>query len=232
MSLHQKLVELEAIIENSHFVYSSGKHGRSYVNWVKVLNNPAALWYMARQMVRIAPVCDVIAGPTSTGDKVAQALSLALFAEDGIETPCVYVQEQLKEVSVMSDLVGNYHKLEIVTPNRIIPRLQEEIVKGMDVLVADDVLNTGATILETIKAVERAGGRPIGVIVGCNRSEFLSYIYGLPLYYLLQIEIEQWDPGYCPDCIEGVAINSTVAHGDRFLKKYGENPANWPANSR
>lgn len=226
LELMQLLEKVGGVIDNSHVVYTSRKHGRAYVNWVAVLENSQALWETSLAMTELPGMgFATIAGPTHTGDKVANALALA-FLHKGVNVAPVYVQEITEKVKAILD--GREQELEVVRQGRTFPRGQIKDVKGHLVLVVDDVLTTGKTARETIEAVQAHGGTPTGVLVGCNRSAFVGSFDGFPLWELLKANMEQWDPEECQACIDQVLMNTSVGHGKEWVEHYPD-PTQWPA---
>jgi orotate phosphoribosyltransferase len=221
MELMRLLEEVGAVIGDSHIVLKSRRHARTYVNWVMVLMNPRAAWEAAKAMAAYIHArtvgdgegvsFDVLAAPTNTGDKVSFSLGLALWQLFGIEVLTVFAKEADGE-------------------GREFHRGQDVAVKGKRVLVVDDVLTTGGTIRETLEAVRKAGGTPVGVLVACNRSSIHDEFDCLPLYALLDMPMEDWDKGECPVCKEGREFNTTVGHWQEFIDEYGPDSKGWPAN--
>ena len=225
--LRSLLEEVGAVITGDHFVFTSGKHGNAFVNWVAVLNNTKAARATARALAnRLVDLeFEVIAGPTHTGDKLASSVADALL-ELGKEVVPVYCQEVIEKHTVTID--GTEREVKIVQEGRSFPRGQAAKVNGRRVLVTDDVLTTGGTISGTLAAVRTAGGISVGVAVACNRSSLSRQFGGLPLFELLNVPMDQWEFEDCQACVAGVPMNTEVGHGEGWLKAHPD-PEEWPA---
>jgi orotate phosphoribosyltransferase len=70
------------------------------------------------------------------------------------------------------------------------------------VVLVDDILTTGASLLETVAAVRAAGARPLAAAVIVDRST-APVDLGCPLDALGRIEIASWPPAECPLCGSG-----------------------------
>jgi orotate phosphoribosyltransferase len=71
--------------------------------------------------------------------------------------------------------------------------------------VVDDILTTGASLVETIEAVRAAGVEPVAAAVMVDRSVGPVDL-GIPLHALGRIEIPSWDAEGCPLCADGVPL--------------------------
>lgn len=225
--LTRLLEEVGAVITNSHFVFTSGKHGTGFVNWVAVLMSAKAARATSRALARQLVDLDfeVIAGPTHTGDKLAPSLADALL-DLGREVVPVYCQEITEECTATID--GVVREVQIVLEGRNLPRGQAAKVNGRNVLVTDDVLTTGGTIHKTLAAVREAGGIPVGVAVACNRSDLIGEFDGLSLIELLTVPMDQWVEDECQACVGGVPMNTEVGHGKDWSEVHPD-PEEWPA---
>jgi orotate phosphoribosyltransferase len=67
------------------------------------------------------------------------------------------------------------------------------------VAIVDDILTTGASLLETVEAVRNAGVEPVAAAVLVDRSTEPVEL-GFPLTPLGRIEIPSWEPDACPLC--------------------------------
>ena len=70
------------------------------------------------------------------------------------------------------------------------------------VAIVDDILTTGASLIETVEAVRAAGAEPVAAAVLVDRSTDRLEL-DFPLHALGRIEIPSWPPDDCPLCDEG-----------------------------
>ncbi len=80
------------------------------------------------------------------------------------------------------------------------------VERGQRVLVVEDVITTGGSVREVIAAIERDGGRPVGVGSLVNRSGIVNPFEPLPFAALVEVAFPTWQPDECPLCREGVPI--------------------------
>jgi orotate phosphoribosyltransferase len=71
--------------------------------------------------------------------------------------------------------------------------------------VVEDVVTTGKSTLETVRAIEFAGGEPAGVACIANRSG-KDKVGDLPLTALIQLDIPTYEVDDCPQCQVGEPI--------------------------
>lgn len=86
----------------------------------------------------------------------------------------------------------------------ILRRGYPRLIVGKNVLIVDDVLNTGGSIRQVVRAVEAAGGRVIGIYVICNRGEIISPF----LSSLWQVKLKDWPKEECPLCKLNIPITN------------------------
>lgn len=82
------------------------------------------------------------------------------------------------------------------------------IEPGERALVVDDVLTTGGSVHETLEAVRKARGEPVGVAVMVDRSGG-RVDFGVPLYSATEVEMQTWEPAECPLCRAGTPLEIT-----------------------
>jgi orotate phosphoribosyltransferase len=70
------------------------------------------------------------------------------------------------------------------------------------VAIVDDILTTGASLIETVEAVRAAGVEPVAAAVLVDRSTDRVEL-DVPLHALGRLEIPSWPPDDCPLCDEG-----------------------------
>ena len=85
------------------------------------------------------------------------------------------------------------------------------ISPGERVLIVDDVLTTGTSVLEVTKAVGERGGEPVGIGVLVDRSQ--GWVtFDVPLFSCYQAAIPTYTPKECPLCAQGVPLTKPGSH--------------------
>jgi orotate phosphoribosyltransferase len=106
-----------------------------------------------------------------------------------------------------------------------------EILRGYDkhiagkrVLVVEDIITTGSSVLGTVEAVRRIGGTVLGVAALCNRGRGVTAeTIGVPkLNQLVTMDLETWDADHCPLCATGAPINVDIGYGAEFVATHGQ----------
>ncbi len=201
------LEETGAIITESHVVYTSGKHGNAYVNKDAIYVHTSTTSDLCRSMASSydADSVDVVAGPTIGGVVLSQWVAHHLNARrKSGETLSVYAEEE-----------------ETATgKTRIFKRGYDTLLAGKNVLVVEDVLNTGGSARKVIEAVRSCGGIVVGLSVLCNRGAVRSEdIGGVEIQALTEVTLQAWDESECPLCQNDVPINTKVGKGKAFLER-------------
>ena len=76
------------------------------------------------------------------------------------------------------------------------------IKPGARYLIAEDVVTRGGRVQETIDLVREGGGKPVAVAVLVDRSAGQAD-FGMPLFSLLEMAPQVWEPTECPLCKAG-----------------------------
>jgi len=179
--------EIEEIFEKSgaklkgHFQLASGLHSAVYWEKFKVLQFP----HYTEQLCRLIAdhfreqQIQVVAGPTTTGIVLAHEVARQIGAR------CIFAEKE-----------GSGER----TFKRGIT-----LQAGERVLVVDDVLTTGGSIQEVISAVNRLGGRVVGVGVLVDRSD-RKIDFGAPLFSCYRSETVTYPPENCPLCADQIPL--------------------------
>lgn len=202
-SVLETLARLGALITNSHVVYTSGRHGPSYVNkdalYPHTAETAAACALIARHFA--ADGVEVVAGPTVGGVIMAQWVAHQLPAgTNGARPLAIYAEEQPAEGE----------------STRVFRRGYDALVPGRRVLVVEDILTTGGSARKVVAAVRALGGSVVGLGALCNRGALSAHTLGVPaLFALTSLSLESYDAADCPLCRAGVPINTRVGKGAR-----------------
>ncbi|MFA4999151.1 MAG: phosphoribosyltransferase family protein [Parcubacteria group bacterium] len=212
-----------AIYVNSHFVYASGKHGLDYVAKDVVHPHTADISrlceMLAEHLVYRTDVIDsdvsIVIAPATAGIVLSQWTAHHLTGMTKHDFLAVYAEKGTVPIEDPEEL-GRDCFAE--TGSFVIRRGYERIVKGKGVVVVEDVLNTGGSVEEVIKAVKTAGGRVAVVAALCNRGGVTAEKIGAPrLVSLINVSMDAYEEGECPLCRAGVPIDTRAGHGKDFL---------------
>lgn len=204
----RELAAVNAIVTNTHVVYTSGRHGSAYVNKDAIYLHPrviSALCYTMGKMYDTPDRIDTVAGPTIGGVILSQWMASHLtHRRMKGETVAVFAEE---------DGDGDQKR-------RVFKRGYDHYVTDRNVVVVEDILTTGGSARKVIEAVRELGGRVIGLSVLCNRGGITAKDVGdVPVYALTSIPLESWAEDECPLCQAHIPINTTVGKGTAFLAR-------------
>ena len=201
----EELFRRSGALREGHFQLKSGRHGDAYVEKFAVLSDPAAtselcgVWagaYGAGGSSRV----DLVAGPTTGG------IILAFETGRQIGVRAIFAEE------VRADRGATRREF----------RRGFRIEPGERVLLVDDILTTGGSLLAMIPAVEALGGEIIECVVLVDRSgggtnTLTSPTTGrvYPLRSLWRLDLPTYEPGdeTCPRCADGTPLHAPGSTG-------------------
>jgi orotate phosphoribosyltransferase len=189
------LAESGAVLRDSHVVYTSGRHGSAYVNKDAVYPHTERVRALCELLAAAGrPLgAEVACGPAMGG------IILAQWTGHHLGLPAVYAEKAPEGGMVLR-------------------RGYDQVVRGRRVLVVEDVVNTGGSLADTIRAVRAAGGTVVGAVALCNRGGVTAAALDVPaLHALVELSLESWTAEECPLCRRGVPINTAVGKGREFL---------------
>ena len=168
--------QCEAFLEG-HFLLSSGRHSGGYCQCAKLLRFPALseeVLATVTEQVKDLPITKVC-GPAMGGIIVSYELARQL----GIES--IFTERKDGEMQLRRGFT---------------------VGKGDKILIAEDVITTGKSTMETVKALEDMGAEVIGAAcIADRRAEDCDF--SLPVYAALKLNIDSYEPDDCPICKEG-----------------------------
>lgn len=161
---------------NGHFLLTSGRHSDRYMQCAQVLQYPEATSRLAEHLAQCFEHqnIEVVVGPAMGGIIVAYE-----------------VARQLKARSIFTERENGKMAL----------RRGFTIKPGERVLVVEDVVTTGGSVMEVIDVVRESGGQVIGVGVLVDRSGG-KVDFGVPMQAVLTMDIKSWPAEECPICRE------------------------------
>lgn len=186
-----------ALVTGTHVVYTSGRHGDTYVNKDAIYPHIDAIRQVCggfAERFRGASV-DVVAGPAIGGVVLSQWTAHHLSTP---EKPVLSVYAEKTEDGGLRFRRG-----------------YDRLLTGRRVLVVEDILTTGGSLAKVIAAVRECGGEVVGAAALCNRGGIREEQIGNPpvLHALLELSLNSWEAGECPLCASGVPINPNLGKG-------------------
>ncbi len=173
----EKLLKDLKVLQDGHFLLNSGLHSQFYFEKFRILENPAATTKLCNIITKHFKnnAIDWVIGPTTGGVIIA-----------------FEVARQLKVLAGFAEERDG---------KRIIGRGFN--IAGKKILLVDDVMTTGKSLIETIEAIKEKQGVLVGVAVLIDRSQ-----QKLPFEYFacFRKEVENFSPDRCPLCKQNMPL--------------------------
>jgi len=160
-----------------HFKLTSGRHSNRYMQCAQVLKHPDYTEQLAKHIAEAytGEKIDVVVGPAMGGIIVAYEVARQL------NVPGIFCERQDGKMTL---------------------RRGFSVGQGDRVLVVEDVVTTGGSVVEVMDVVRGLGAAVVGVGVLVDRSGG-KVDFGVRKEAVLTMEIESWEPESCPLCKEG-----------------------------
>ncbi len=201
----EALFRRSGALTEGHFQLKSGRHSERYLEKFLVLQDPSATselcgyWAASYRGADGTPRADVVAGPTTGG------VILAFETARQLGVRGIFAEE-------VTGAEGARRR-EFRRGFRIEP--------GERVVLVDDILTTGGSLLAMLPAVEEAGGEIVGCHVLVDRSGGLATLTSrttgrvYPLSALWTLEVPTFEPGpaTCPRCADATPLHAPGSTG-------------------
>lgn len=182
----EELFARSGALREGHFLLKSGRHSGRYLEKFRVLQYPSLAVEIGRRLAAALAAYEpsLVVGPTTGGVLLA------------FETARQLTGRLEREVrGIFAEPVPGGRALRRGWP----------LATDERVVLVDDILTTGASLVETAAAVRAAGVEPLAAAVIVNRSAG-DVAPGFPLHALGRIEIPSWPPEACELCRAGVPL--------------------------
>jgi orotate phosphoribosyltransferase len=201
----EALFRASGAFRDGHFLLKSGRHGDAYVEKFQILQDPAVTSELCGYFAthgRLGDgglLVDLVAGPTTGG------VILAFETARQLGVRSIFAEEVRAEDGTL--------RREF--------RRGFQIAPGERVLLVDDILTTGGSLLAMLPAVEAMGGEIIECVVLVDRSTGRSTLTSpttgrvYPLRSLWQLDLPTYEPGpaTCPRCADGTPLHAPGSTG-------------------
>jgi len=203
------LKECGAFVDGGHFVLSGGNHADFYINKDALYVYPRKLddicVMLADTAVSSFGEFDVVLAPAVAGVVLGQNIAYNL------------------SLTMQRDILFTYADHHPLTSHhRLIRRGYQDIIRGRRVLLVDDIVSTGSTLVNLANAVARLKGVVAGAVVICDRGQVrtLRYTVGtesnpseITIAPLVELDLQTFEPKKCPLCKAGRPIDTFLGEG-------------------
>lgn len=204
MDILEILKNVNAVITDDHFVYTSGKHGEVYINKDALYPHTAEVSQVGKMFAEKYKDqdIDVVVGPALGGIILSTWIAYHLSQLKGKEVLGVYTEKDANK-------------------NQVFTRNYDKLVVGKNVLVIEDLTTTGGSVKKVVDTVKQAGGTVVSVCVMVNRNpeEVNAEMMGAPFDALGVLLAAAYDEADCPFCKEGRPVNTNVGHGRKYMEE-------------
>ena len=140
----QLLEETEAVL-HGHFLLTSGLHSPMYVEKFNVLQHPKYTEKLCQELAEryAADNVELVVGPMTGGILLAHEVGKAL------DTRAIFTERENGKMTLKRGF---------------------EILKGTRVLIVEDIVTTGGSVMEVLNVVKEHGGIPVGIGLLVDRS--------------------------------------------------------------
>ena len=176
----EDLLTSSGAILRGHFLLTSGRHSDVYVEKFRILEQPDVLSRLCSNIADRfrSEHIELVAGPTTGG------IIIAFEVARQLGVPAVYVESE-----------DGVRKL----------RRGGTVRAGSRVLIVDDVLTTGTSLLEVEAVIQNAGGVLAGVAVLIDRSQ-TPLPLECPFYAAHRVEAISYHPDEIPEWLAKIPI--------------------------
>lgn len=196
----------EATIPHGHFVCASNKHSADYIDKYAIYRYTKYTSFLCKIIAEHFAFQDpdVVIGPERGGIILSQWISYYLNVSSAHITWALFAEK------------SNDGKSFVIRRDD-----DKLLIAGENVLVVEDVINTGESVKKVVQAVRDLGGFVIGVGAICNRGNIIAQDIGdVPdLFSLVDMKLDSWNEADCLLCAQGIPINTYVGRGKEFLEQ-------------
>jgi orotate phosphoribosyltransferase len=172
----------DALLEG-HFILSSGLHSPRYLQCARVLMDPARASRLASALARTLPLeikskLEMVVSPAMGGIIIGHEMGRSL----GL--PAIFVERPSGAFELRRGFA---------------------IEPGQKLLLVEDVVTTGLSSKEAMKAVADAGGEVIAAAALVDRSNGLADL-GVPFFPLIRLDVPVYEPRNLPEALAAIPV--------------------------
>lgn len=196
------LLERVGAFRKGHFVFTSGRHGDTYINKDAIYPYTRETSTLCRAMAEHFKDSnvDIVVGPAVGAAILSQWAAYHLSEMNGRDVLSVYADK---------DGMGGF----------ILKRGYDKLSAKKRVLIVEDLMTTGGSVKKVIDIVRNNGSEVVGVCVVCNRGGVTVDMIGNPpkLVSLVNVQLDSWESSECELCQNKIPVNLDIGHGREFV---------------
>ena len=181
-----QIFKTTGVVKEGHFLLASGLHSPVYWEKFRILQYPNYTSMLCQLIAQhfIEEKIELVVGPTTGG--IILAFEIA------------------RQLGVMSAFTEKEGAIRVF-------RRDFNIMQNERVLVVDDVMTTGGSVRETIKAVRKVGGDVVGVGLLVDRSEN-KVDFNVPTFSCIRNPAITYTADDCPLCAKQIPLVRPGSH--------------------
>ncbi|WP_246483784.1 orotate phosphoribosyltransferase [Heyndrickxia vini] len=199
----EQLLSIEAVFlkPNEPFTWSSGILSPIYCDNRLTLSYPSLRKEIANGLTKLItnyfPDVEIIAGTATAG------IPHAAWVSDLMQLPMCYVRSKAKAHGKGNQIEG-------------------KVSEGKKVVVVEDLISTGGSVITAVEALRNAGCEVLGVV------SIFSYELSQGKEQLMEAKIPAYSLATYTDLIDVALEKGVILEEDlETLKEWRENPKNW-----
>lgn len=199
--LKRELARL-GVFQSGHFKYRSGKHGEVYLDKDSIYLDVYLVEILCQDLAKKVWANhqpQVVAGPAMGGIILSNRIGYWLSKGQDIWSGGV-----IKSVYAEKKNAGFVFR-----------QVYARAIRGKSVLIVEDIINTGGTVIRIAEAIRNIGGVVSGAATLINRGQVKAEDIGIPhLISILDIPLPSWEVP-CPLCLRGIPLSEDLGHGGK-----------------
>lgn len=168
------------VLLEGHFKLTSGRHGSKFLQCSQVMQHP------------------------QHAERLGAALG-ALFADDRVSSVIGPAMGGVVLAHVTARVLGARALFAEKEDGRMVLRRGFSVAPGERVLLVEDAISTGGSVMNVVDLMRAAGAEIVGI--GCLVDRTAGKLdLGLPLKSLLRVDVPSYAPEECPLCAAGKPV--------------------------
>lgn len=189
-----KLFSKTGVLKTGHFLLTSGRHSNKYLQCAQLLQYPEATEKACSELAKHFKDMNIqtVIGPAMGGIIISYEMGRQL------DIRSIFAEREDGKMALRRGFA---------------------VKPGERVLVVEDVVTTGGSVKEVISLIKELGGEVAAVAALVDRSGG-KVDFGVPAYYLLDLEVKSYTPEECPLCKKGLPVVKPGSRKNIEPKKY------------